>query len=143
MPAHDLRGVELAPTPWLEVEQQRIDEFARATNDPQWIHVDPERAAAGPFGTTVAHGFLTLALCVPLLSQALLLDGFRLSINYGVNRVRFPAPVPAGGRVRGRFTVVSVDEVQGGEQLVVAATIELEGSEKPVCVAELVLRLLR
>src|SRR5215510_15943015 len=96
----ELIGREIGPTEWLKVDQERIDGFARATNDPQWIHTDPVRAAEGPFGTTIAHGFLTLSLCVPLMSQALQLDGYRMGINYGVNKVRFPAPVPSGSRVR-------------------------------------------
>ena len=139
----ELVGRELGPTDWLEVDQERIDTFARATDDPQWIHVDPVRAAEGPFGTTIAHGYLTLSLCVPLMSRTLGLTGYRMGINYGVNRVRFPAPLPSGSRIRGRFTVQSVDEVEGGEQGVVLATIEREGSEKPVCVAELVVRMMR
>ena len=139
----DLVGAELGPSGWLEVGQERIDLFARATSDPQWIHTDPERAAAGPFGTTIAHGFLTLSLCVPLLSELLPVDGYRLTVNYGVNRVRFPAPVPAGSRVRARFRVESVEEVAGGDQAVIVATVEREGGEKPVCVAELVVRHLR
>jgi acyl dehydratase len=135
----DLVGTELGPTRWLEVPQSRIDAFAAATEDPQWIHVDPERAAAeGPFGTTVAHGFLTLSLCVPMLYETLPPAG--LAINYGVNRVRFPAPVPAGSRVHGRFVVRSVEDVGAGEQAVIEATVEREGGEKPVCVAELVVR---
>ncbi len=137
-------GVELPPTDWLEVSQARIDEFARATDDLQWIHTDPERAAGGPFGTTVAHGYLTLSLCAPLVSEALAgLTGYGMSINYGTNRVRFPAPVPAGSRIRARVSVASVDDVPGGDQAVVNATIEREGGEKPVCVAELVFRMLR
>lgn len=139
---HDLVGTELGPTGWLEIEQERIDEFARATDDPQWIHTDPTRAAEGPFGTTVAHGFMTLSLCVPLLSQVFDVDAYRLMVNYGVNRVRFPAPVPVQSRVRGRFTVVSVEDVSGGHQVVIEATVEREGGTKPVCVAELVVRLL-
>jgi acyl dehydratase len=139
----ELVGRELGPTDWLEVEQERIDTFARATDDPQWIHVDPVRAAEGPFGTTIAHGYLTLSLCVPLMSRTLGLTGYRMGINYGVNKVRFPAPLPSGSRIRGRFTVQSVDEVEGGEQGVVLATIEREGSDKPVCVAELVVRMMR
>ena len=140
----DVVGVELGPTDWLEVSQQRIDTFAQATDDHQWIHVDPVRAAEGPFGTTIAHGYLTLSLCAPLLSQALAgLTDSSMSINYGTNRVRFPAPVPAGSRIRARATVVSVDDVPGGEQAVVLTTVEREGGEKPVCVAEVVLRRLR
>jgi acyl dehydratase len=137
----DLLGQELGPTSWFEISQERIDLFAKATDDGQWIHVDPERAADGPFGTTIAHGFLTLSLCVPLLSEALAdLPPSSMSINYGTNKVRFPAPVPAGSRIRARVTVASVDEVPGGEQAVFVMTIEREGGEKPVCVAELVLR---
>jgi acyl dehydratase len=139
----DLIGNELGPTEWLEVDQERIDGFAQATDDPQWIHTDPVRAAEGPFGTTIAHGFLTLSLCVPLMTEALGLTGYRMGINYGVNRVRFPAAVPSGSRVRARFTVQSVEEVAGGEQGVVLANVEREGGDKPVCVAELVVRMLR
>ena len=140
----DLVGVELEPTSWLEVSQARIDEFARATGDAQWIHTDPVRAAKGPFGTTIAHGYLTLSLCSPLLSEALAgLTGYGMGVNYGVNRVRFPAPVPAGSRIRARATVASIDEIPGGDQAVIVATIEREGGDKPVCVAEIVLRMLR
>ena len=139
----ELIGQELGPTEWFAVDQERIEEFASATNDPQWIHTDPVRAAEGPFGTTIAHGFLTLSLCVPLMSQALRLDGYRMGVNYGVNKVRFPAPVPSGSRIRARFSVHSVEEVPGGEQGVVLATVEREGGDKPVCVAELVLRMIR
>ena len=140
----DMLGVELGPTGWLEVSQERIDTFAQATDDHQWIHVDPARAAEGPFGTTIAHGYLTLSLCAPLLSQALAgLTDSSMGINYGTNKVRFPAPVPAGSRIRARATVVSVDDVPGGEQAVVVTTVEREGGEKPVCVAEIVLRRLR
>ncbi len=141
---HELVGVELGPTEWIEVDQARIELFADATDDPQWIHTDPRRAAAeGPFGTTVAHGFLTLSLCVPLLFRALPVDEYALAVNYGVNRVRFPAPVPSGARIRARFTVVSAETLPDADQAVVAATVEREGGDKPVCVAELVLRLVR
>ena len=139
----DLVGAELGPTGWLQVTQERVAEFARATDDPQWIHTDPERAAAGPVGGTIAHGFLTLSLCVPFLYELMPDRGFALMVNYGVNRVRFPAPVPVGSRIRASFRVESVDEVAGGEQAVIAATVEREGGEKPVCVAALVVRLLR
>jgi acyl dehydratase len=100
---HELLGVELGPSAWIEVTQERIDAFASATGDPQWIHVDPERAAAGPFGTTIAHGFLTLSLCVPMLYEASPKRGAVMAVNYGTNRVRFPSPVLSGRRVRGRF----------------------------------------
>lgn len=136
----DLVGVELGPTAWQEVTQKRVDAFAEATGDRQWIHTDPLRAAAGPFGTTIAHGYLTLSLCASLLFEVLRVDDVALTVNYGVNRVRFPLPVPVGSRVRGRFTVVSVEDVAGGEQAVIQATVEREGAEKPVCAAELVLR---
>jgi len=139
----DLVGQELV-SPWLAIEQERIDAFARATDDPQWIHTDPERAAAGPFGTTIAHGFLTLSLVVPLFDRALpRLDGYGLTLNYGLNRVRFTSPVPSGARVRGRFRIEAVEEVPSGAQARVAATIELEGREKPACVAEALFRFLR
>ena len=143
MVARDLVGEELV-SDWLEVGQARIDEFARASGDAQWIHTDPVRAADGPFGTTIAHGFLTLSLVVPLLEQALPeLEGYGMTVNYGLNRVRFTAPVAAGTRVRGRFRVERVDEVAGGEQAVVAVTIEREGEEKPACVAEWLIRFIR
>ena len=133
----DLVGSELGPTSWIEVTQERIDAFAAATDDPQWIHVDPERAAAGPFGTTIAHGFLTLSLCVPMLYEVLGDGGSGMSVNYGTNRVRFPAAVPSGSRVRGRFRVVSVEDASLGARTTIEATVECEGVEKPVCVAEL------
>ena len=133
----DLVGVELGPTEWRAIEQERIDAFAAATDDPQWIHTDPERAAAGPFGTTIAHGFLTLSLCVPMLYEVLP-PSDAMVVNYGVDRVRFPAPVPSGGRIRGRFRVASIDETAQGERATIEATVECEGVEKPVCVAQLV-----
>jgi acyl dehydratase len=140
--AGDLVGRELV-SGWREIAQPRVDLFAEATDDPQWIHVDPERAAQGPFGTTIAHGYLTLSLVVPMFEEALPpIDGYALTLNYGLNRVRFTAPVPVGSRIRGRFRVEAVDEVVGGEQLTVAVTIELEGNEKPACVAEALFRFL-
>jgi acyl dehydratase len=139
----ELLGRDLGPTAWREIAQERVDAFAAATDDPQWIHVDPERAATGPFAGTIAHGFLTLSLLVPFLEQVLDVEGYRLTVNYGLNRVRFPAPVPVGSRIRATFRVESVHEVAGGEQAVFAATVEREGVEKPVCVAELVVRFLR
>ena len=137
----DLIGKELEPSEWLVVTQERIDAFAEATGDHQWIHVDPVRAAEGPFGTTIAHGFLTLSLCAPLLAKALAgLTSSGMSINYGTNKVRFPAPVPVGSRIRARVTVASVEDVPGAEQMVAVTTIEREDGDKPVCVAELVIR---
>jgi acyl dehydratase len=138
-----LVGQALGPTGWVEIDQERIDAFAAATGDHQWIHVDPERAAAGPFGTTIAHGYLTLSLLPSFAYEVLPLHDARLTINYGLNRVRFPAPVPVGSRVRGRFRVTEASEVDDGYQLTVEATVEREGGEKPVCVAETVYRVLR
>lgn len=132
----DLLGTELGPSSWIEVTQDRIGAFAEATNDPQWIHVDPARAAEGPFGGTIAHGFLTLALCVPMMSE-LLPPANGMVVNYGVNRVRFPAAVPSGSHVRGRFRVVSVEDTAAGERASIEATVECDRVEKPVCVAEL------
>ncbi len=138
----DLLGSELV-SGWREIAQARVDLFAEATDDPQWIHVDPERAAQGPFGSTIAHGFLTLSLVVPMFAEALPpIQGYALTVNYGLNRVRFTAPVPVGSRIRGRFRIEAVDEVVGGEQLTVAVTIELEDSEKPACIAEALFRFL-
>lgn len=142
MVIEELVGQELE-SPWLEIAQDRIDEFARATDDPQWIHTDPERAAAGPFGTTIAHGFLTLSLVVPLFEQALPeLEEVGMTLNYGLNRVRFTSPVPSGSRIRGRFRIEELEEVPFGRQARVAVTIELEGQEKPACVAEALFRFL-
>jgi acyl dehydratase len=143
MGARDLVGKELGPTEWLDISQERVNAFAEATDDPQWIHVDPQRAASGPFGGTIAHGFLTLSLCVPLMADVVRPAGYSMGINYGVNRVRFPAPVPVGSRVRARFRVESVEEVPGGDQAVIHATVEREGGEKPVCIAELIVRYVR
>jgi acyl dehydratase len=132
----DLVGTELGPSSWIEVTQERIDAFAAATDDPQWIHVDSERAADGPFGTTIAHGFLTLSLCVPMLDEILPERG-ALAVNYGTDRVRFPAPVPSGGRVRGRFRVLGVEPTDRGDRVRIEATVECDRVEKPVCVAQL------
>jgi acyl dehydratase len=134
----DLVGSELGPTSWIEVSQERIDAFAAATDDPQWIHVDAERAAEGPFGATIAHGFLTLSLCVPMLYEALPERGGTMAVNYGTNRVRFPAAVPSGSRIRGRFRVLRVEDTVLGERGTIEATVECDGVDKPVCVAELV-----
>jgi acyl dehydratase len=134
-------GDEFGPSEWLEIDQERIDRFAAATDDPQWIHVDPVKAAAGPFGTTIAHGFLTLSLLVRFWYEVgPHEDGYRMGINYGVNKVRFPSPVPVGSRLRGRFTVLAVDEIDGGVQVVLNGVAEREGQEKPACAAELVFR---
>ena len=134
-------GARLGPTRWLDVPQERIDAFAEATEDRQSIHVDPAIAAAGPYGTTVAHGFLTLSLAVPLLYEVAPPDGVTL-VNYGADRVRFPAPLPAGSRIRATFEVLGVEGAPGGRRATLAATVEREGGEKPVCVAQLVLLLI-
>jgi acyl dehydratase len=136
-------GQELGPSRWLEISQERVDAFAAATEDAQWIHTNRQRAAEGPFGTTIAHGFLTLSLLPELWFEVAGDGGYHLTVNYGVNRVRFPAPVPVGSRVRATFRIEEVESVDGGEQARIAATIEREGQEKPVCVAELVFRFLR
>ena len=135
-----LVGQELAASPWLSVEQSRIDQFAHATEDHQWIHVDAERAAAGPFGATVAHGFLTLSLLPKLFETAFGIDDVKMGINYGLNRVRFPAPVRVGSRLRGHFKLLSYEPLPGGAQLTIEVSIEMEGSAKPACVAETVTR---
>ncbi|MBB1244014.1 MaoC family dehydratase [Streptomyces durbertensis] len=133
-------GTELGPGDWLEVEQERIDGFAEATEDHQWIHTDPERAAEGPFGSTVAHGYLTLSLLPALTSRVLRVEGVRMGVNYGLNKVRFPAPVPVGSRLRARVLVADVEEVGGGVQLTATVTVEREGGDRPVCVATTVSR---
>ena len=142
MVIEDLIGQDLL-SEWRTIEQSRIDEFAHATDDPQWIHTDPDAAAAGPFGTTIAHGFLTLSLVVPMFAEALPpLDGYGMTLNYGLNRVRFTSPVPSGARIRGRFRIEEVEDVALGKQARVTATIELDGQEKPACVAEALFRFL-
>lgn len=133
-------GQEIGLSDWFTISQERIQQFAEATDDHQWIHVDSEKAASGPFGTTIAHGFLTLSL-LPALTPALDIPGVRMGINYGLDRVRFISPVPSGSRVRARSQLMSVEEVPGGLQLKSEVTVELEGSEKPACVAEALSRL--
>ncbi len=133
-------GDEIGVGDWFVVDQERIDTFADATDDHQWIHVDHDKAAAGPFGTTIAHGFLTLSLMVTLQPK-LEVPGVRMGINYGLDRVRFIAPVPSGSRIRARSTLREVEQVAGGLQVKQEVTIELEGSEKPACVAQTVSRL--
>lgn len=136
-------GEEFGPTSWIEVPQERIDAFADATGDRQWIHVDRERAAAGSFGTTIAHGYLTLSLLPVMSYEVVPRQEGGMAVNYGLNRVRFPAPVPSGSRVRGMFRVESVEESDWGFQATMTATVEREGGDKPVCVAELVFRYYR
>jgi acyl dehydratase len=130
-------GEHLGDGEWQEITQERVNGFADATDDHQWIHVDPEKAAAGPFKTTIAHGFLTLSLVPALVSAIYRVDGVRMGINYGLDKVRFPAPLPVGSRIRAGVDLVSADRVaDGGIQVKVRVTVEREGGEKPVCVAE-------
>ena len=136
-------GTHLGYTDWMEVDQTRIDLFAEATGDHQWIHVDRERAAVGPFGTTIAHGYLTLSLTNKMLPDLIRVDGISMGINYGTEKVRFPSPVLVGSRVRGGAELVSVDEVSGGYQAVIRVTVEVEGSDRPACVVDSVSRFLR
>lgn len=131
-----LVGQDLASSDWISVDQQRIDRFAQATGDHQWIHVDPVKAAAGPYGTTIAHGFLTLSLLPALGESALAIDDVRMGVNYGLNKVRFIAPLPCGSRVRAHFKLVGFEAIEGGAKLTMQATLEREGGDKPVCVAE-------
>jgi acyl dehydratase len=134
-------GKELGSSEWHEITQERVNAFADVTGDRQWIHVDPERAAAGPFGGTIAHGYLTLSLLPALMSEVWRVEGVRMGINYGLNRVRFPAPVPVRSRVRVVGRLKEIAPVEGGVQGVVEATIEIEGGAKPAAVAETVFRL--
>ena len=134
-------GTDAGTSDWMTVDQKRIDLFAEATGDHQWIHVDPEKAAAGPFGTTVAHGYLTLSLLPALFAGLYAIPGLRMGVNYGLNKVRFPAPVPSGSRVRATARPLSVEDVPGGVQITLQVTVEREGGDKPVCVAETVSRL--
>ncbi len=133
-------GAPLATSDWITVDQARINLFAQATGDHQWIHLDPVRAAAGPFGTTIAHGFLTLSLIPEIAQSAMAVDDVKMSVNYGLNRVRFMAPVPSGSRLRGHLRLKSYDPIEGGAQLVTEITIEREGADKPACIAEAVAR---
>lgn len=136
-----LVGTEIGTSDWLTIDQGRIDAFAAVTGDDQWIHVDPKRAAAGMFGSTVAHGFLTLSLLPFFIRSSHHIEGPRMSVNYGLNRVRFPAPVPVNSRLRAHFKLLSFEPIEGGVQTVTEVTVEREGQAKPVCVAESVARL--
>ena len=138
-------GQEVAMSDWITIDQERIDRFAQATGDCQWIHVDAQRAAGGPFGATIAHGFLTLSLVPYLMQQALQIHNTQLGVNYGLNKVRFPTPVPVGSRLRAHFKLEQLEALSPmmgvpGAQLVWTVTIEREGSEKPACVAQTVSR---
>jgi acyl dehydratase len=135
-------GEELGTTDWMEITQERVDRFAEATDDFQWIHVDPERAAEGPFGGTIAHGYLTLSLIAHFNQELIQIEGGGARLNYGLNKVRFPNPVKVGARVRCTATLVSLTDVAAGKQMVTTYVIEIEGETKPACVAEMVVLLL-
>jgi len=137
---HALVGQELGTSSWVEIGQPRIDAFADVTGDHQWIHTDPERAAAGPFGTTIAHGYLTLSLLIPLLEEILVVENRQSSINYGLDKVRFPSPVPVGARLRMSATLTEATDIASGAQMKVDCVFSVEGQERPACVATAVLR---
>lgn len=134
------QGEQLGCSDWLEIDQNRINLFADATGDHQWIHVDPERAKDGPFGKCIAHGYLTLSLVNLFLPQIIDVQGISMGVNVGCEKIRFPSPVPVGSRVRGSGELVSVEEVKGGVQSVVRVTVEIEGQDKPACVADTISR---
>ena len=136
----DRIGQEIGVSDWIEITQERINQFADATGDHQWIHVDPERAADSPLKSTIAHGFLTMSLVSVLVRRTFNLSRLRMAINYGLNKVRFVAPVPVGSRVRARFAPAAIEESGGGVQVIWNVTMEREGSDKPVCVLEWVVR---
>ena len=136
----DHEGEVLGTTEWLEIDQRRIDLFAEATGDHQWIHVDAERAKSGPFGKTIAHGYLTLSLVATFLPQIVEIRGFSMGINYGSNKLRFPAPVPVGSRLRGVGQLIQVEALEGAIQSTVRVTVELEGSDRPACVVDTISR---
>jgi acyl dehydratase len=135
-------GADLGHSSWLEIGQGRVDTFADATGDHQWIHVDVERAKDGPFGGTIAHGYLTLSLLIPMWTELLQVEGVSMAVNYGLNKVRFPSPVRVGSRVRAHGSIASVTGVRGGVEVVVDLTVEVEGGGKPACVAQPVYRFL-
>ena len=133
-------GDELGVSDWHEVTQEKINAFAEVTGDDQWIHVDPERAKDTPFGGTIAHGYYTLSLAPMFMDRIFSLEGFAFAVNYGLNRVRFPAPLPVGKKVRMHATLSGLDDIPGGAQMTVTVTFEVEGGDKPVCVAETIAR---
>lgn len=135
-----LVGEEIGTSSWVEITQDQIDGFANLTGDNQWIHTDPERAASGPFGTTIAHGYLTLSLLIPLLEEVLVVENRASSINYGLDKVRFPAPLPSGSRVRMSATLAEATDIDSGVQVKIDCTFEVDGQERPACVARAVLR---
>lgn len=132
----ELVGKELGETDWLEITQDRVNGFADATGDHQWIHVDPERAREGPFGVCIAHGYLTLALAGSFFLEQIAKANARMGVNYGLEKVRFPAPVRVGARIRGRGMLLRAERVEGGVQAVIRVTVDIEGSERPACVAD-------
>jgi acyl dehydratase len=136
------QGTELGPTEWLEITQDRVNLFADATDDHQWIHVDPERAASGPFGGAIAHGLLTLSLVPYFSHQLYTVDNIAMAINYGYNKVRFITPVKVGAKIRARGELTKVDQLDGGAQATMTTTVEIEGSEKPAAVVESIVRFL-
>lgn len=133
-------GQHLGYSDWLDIDQERINLFADATGDHQWIHVDPEKAAEGPFGSTIAHGYLTLSLANLFLPQIMEVRNTSMGVNYGCDKVRFPSAVPVGSRIRGGGEVISAEEVKGGVQVVVRVTIDVEGSERPACIIDTISR---
>ena len=133
-------GTVLGPSEWLPITQERVNLFADATGDHQWIHVDPERARSGPYGACIAHGYLTLSLVNLFLPQLLRVDGERMGVNYGVDKVRFPAAVVVGSRIRGHGEIVAAEEVKGAVQLIVRVSVEIEGGERPACVVDTISR---
>jgi acyl dehydratase len=135
-----LTGSDLGVGDWIDITQERVNGFADATGDHQWIHVDVEKAKSGPFGGTIAHGYLTLALIIPLFNELLEVRGVSMSINYGLEKVRFPSPVPVGARIRLRGFVDSVEDVKGGVQMQITFTVEIEGVDKPAAVAQALYR---
>ena len=135
-------GKELGTSSWVDIDQDRINAFADATDDHQWIHVDAERAKDGPFGGTIAHGYLTLSLLIPMWTDILEVGDVHTMLNYGLNKVRFPSPVPSGSKIRARATLASFENIPGGAQLAVDILVERQGGDKPACVAQLVLRYL-
>jgi acyl dehydratase len=138
-----VKGEVLGTSDWVTITQEAVNMFADATGDHQWIHVDPERAAAGPFGTTIAHGYMTLSLLPQLMHGLYTVKGIKMAINYGLNKVRFPAPVPVGSKVRAQTSLVSVEDIgNGAAQVIMSSTVEIEGSAKPACVAESIVRYL-
>jgi acyl dehydratase len=136
-------GRTFGPTDWLTIDQSRIDQFAEATGDHQWIHVDPEAAKSGPFGATIAHGYLTLSLSSFFMFQLIAVEGISMGINYGVDKVRFPSPVPVGSKLRARGEIIDVTPIDGGFQVKTKLTLETEGGAKPACVVEALSRYLR